>query len=100
MPQRWEIQYDGTPFFAKLTPFKHTGMFPEQHLHWDWMIEKIKNQNRQLNILNIFGYTGIASLIAAKYGAKVTHLDASAPAVVWARDNQQLAGLSDMPIRL
>lgn len=99
MPQRFPLHYKDISFYGKLTPFKHTGVFPEQILQWEWMEEKITKATTQPNILNLFAYTGIASLVAAKAGAKVTHLDASSSSVVWARDNQQLAGLLDKPIR-
>jgi len=83
---------------------KHIGLFPEQAKEWKWIEEKIKNYraenvNQQLNVLNLFGYTGIASLVAAEAGAKVTHVDASKQSVDWARENQKLSGLFDAPIR-
>lgn len=98
-PQKWKMSYDTLTFFARLTPFKHTGIFPEQSLHWSWMKEKIIAEKRQLTVLNLFGYTGIASLVAAAAGAKVTHVDASYPAIGWARENQALSNLQDKPIR-
>lgn len=103
---KWEMSYKNIRFYARLTPFKHTGVFPEQSLHWDWMEELIEQEKktclpagRQLNILNLFGYTGIASLVAAAAGAKVTHVDASYPTIGWGRENQKLSGLEDKPIR-
>jgi 23S rRNA (cytosine1962-C5)-methyltransferase len=106
LPQRFPLHYKDIHFYGKLTPFKHIGVFPEQILQWDWMEKKMrsesgemKNKGKQLNVLNLFGYTGIASLVAANAGAKVTHLDASSSAVVWARDNQALSKLEDKPIR-
>jgi 23S rRNA (cytosine1962-C5)-methyltransferase len=99
MPEKWQIGYKDLKFFAKLTPFKHTGIFPEQSLHWDWMGPMIKKAGRQVNVLNLFGYTGLASLAAAAAGAKVTHVDASYPSIGWARDNQSLSGLADAPVR-
>jgi 23S rRNA (cytosine1962-C5)-methyltransferase len=99
MPEKWLIRYKGLSFYSKLTPFKHTGLFPEQHLQWDWMEEKIKNKNQKLKILNLFAYTGIASLVAAKHGCEVTHVDASTPSIAWARDNQAASGLTEKPIR-
>ncbi len=98
-PEKWEMTYGDIRFFAKLTPFKHTGIFPEQILQWDWIKEKIKKENRQLNILNLFAYTGVASLVAASLGAKVTHVDASSSSIAWARENQTLSNLQDKPIR-
>lgn len=105
MLHQWKLKYKELSLFAKLSPFKHTGIFPEQTLQWDWMEEKIKNQKskvkneKQLNILNLFAYTGIASLVCAKAGARVTHVDASRPTVGWARENQTLSGLEEKPIR-
>lgn len=99
IPEKWKMSYKDISFYAKLTPFKHTGIFPEQHLHWDFISRMITKSNREVNVLNLFGYTGIASIIAAASGAKVTHVDASRPAISWARENQDLSGLSDKPIR-
>lgn len=99
LPDRWQIEYKSLKFHAHLTPFKHTGIFPEQSAHWDWMIDKIKSTNRQLNILNLFAYTGGATLACASAGAKVTHVDSSKPSITWARDNQILSGLEQAPIR-
>ncbi len=98
-PDKWVMKYKEILFFAKLTPFKHTGIFPEQHIQWDYLEEKIKKSDRPVKVLNLFGYTGIASLIAASSGAQVTHVDASRPAISWARENQNLAQLSDKSIR-
>lgn len=100
VPEKWQISYKDLSFFCKLTPFKHTGVFPEQSLQWDFMEEKLKGFNRQANVLNLFGYTGIASLAAAANGAKVTHVDASKPSISWARENQEASGLLQKPIRL
>ncbi len=99
LPDKWELSYKDIRFYAKLTSFKHTGVFPEQVLNWDFIEKTIKNANRQINVLNLFGYTGIASLVCAANGAKVTHLDGSKPAISWARENQALSNLSDKPIR-
>ena len=103
VPHRWKIIYKDLAFWARLTPFKHTGVFPEQSLQWDWMQERIRNHESgimgKLSVLNLFGYTGIASLVCAKAGASVTHVDASKPAVSWARENQELSGLASAPIR-
>lgn len=102
-PEKWMIKYKNLNFYAKLTPFKHTGMFPEQSLNWDFIQQKINNQksinNIQTHILNLFAYTGAASLIAAASGAKVTHVDASKPSIFWAKENQALSSLSEKPIR-
>jgi len=99
MPEKWIISYKDLKFYARLTPFKHTGIFPEQSINWDYIEEKVKSSINQPNILNLFAYTGIASLVAARHGAKVTHLDASKPSIAWAKENQTLSGLSDRPIR-
>jgi len=99
VPKKWLLEYKDLKFYCQLTPFKHTGLFPEQHLQWDFINEKIKSQNRQLNILNLFAYTGIASLVVAKEGAKVTHVDASKPTIGWAKENQIASGLANKPIR-
>jgi len=99
LPQKWELVYKDIKFYAKLTPFKHTGVFPEQVLNWEYMAERIKNAGKETNVLNLFGYTGIASLVCADAGAKVTHLDGSKPSITWARENQELSGLQDKPIR-
>ncbi|WP_417426072.1 class I SAM-dependent methyltransferase [Hoeflea sp.] len=97
--ESWPMQLLGVDFYGRLTSFRHVGVFPEQIAHWRWMAEKIANANRPLKVLNLFGYTGVASLVAAKAGAEVTHVDASKKAIGWARENQALAGLETKPIR-
>lgn len=99
LPDKWPLSYKDIKFYAKLTNFKHTGVFAEQVLNWDFMEKTIKNANGQINVLNLFGYTGIATLVCAANGAKVTHLDGSKPSISWARENQSLSGLLDKPIR-
>jgi 23S rRNA (cytosine1962-C5)-methyltransferase len=99
LPEKWEMQYGSIKFYARPTPFRHMGVFPEQAAHWDWMANLIKNADRPIRVLNLFGYTGLASIFAAQAGAHVTHVDASKPTVAWARENQALAGLADAPIR-
>ncbi len=99
VPDRWKMRYKDLTFWAKLAPFKHTGVFPEQILQWDWMRSKLISVERETNVLNLFAYTGIASLVAAATGSKVTHLDASKPTIGWARENQELSGLAKAPIR-
>lgn len=99
VPHKWLMTYKDISFYAKLSPFKHTGVFPEQHLQWDFIGEKIQKAGREVNVLNLFGYTGIASLVAAKAGARVTHVDASYPTIGWARENTEASGMSDKPIR-
>jgi 23S rRNA (cytosine1962-C5)-methyltransferase len=86
-------------FWAMTTPGRHLGVFPEVASHWDFMAGLVQNANRPVNVLNLFGYTGLATLAAAAAGAKVTHVDASKKSVSWARENQELSGLDDKPIR-
>lgn len=90
-------------FSVMTTPGRHLGVFPECAAHWDWMAEAIKNDKQkaksELQVLNLFGYTGLASLACAAAGAKVTHVDASKKSVAWARENQSLSGLADRPVR-
>ena len=86
-------------FWAMTTPGRHLGVFPEVASHWDWMADLVRQADRPANVLNLFGYTGLASLAVAAVGAKVTHIDASKKSVAWARENQELSGLSDKPIR-
>lgn len=95
----WEMRYGNLRFLARPTPFKHTGIFPEQAVNWEWCTKLIRQRQRTPRILNLFGYTGIATLAAAAAGAQVTHVDASRPTMTWARENQQLSGLEDKPIR-
>lgn len=99
LPEEWTIAYKELTFRLKPFSFKHTGLFPEQAVNWDWCAEKIKNAGRPVKILNLFAYTGGATISAAKAGAAVTHVDASKGMVTWARENAALSGLSDAPIR-
>jgi len=100
VPARWQIEHEGIKFWAKLAPFKHTGIFPEQAGQWEYINKRIiESANKNTNVLNLFAYTGIASLFAAKARAKVTHLDASRPAITWANENRELNGMQDAPIR-
>jgi len=99
LPKSWEIEFGGLKFLIKPTSFKHTGLFPEQLSNWQWGSELIKNAGREVSVLNIFGYTGGATLAAAQAGASVTHVDASKTAVAWARENAKLSGLEDKPVR-
>jgi 23S rRNA (cytosine1962-C5)-methyltransferase len=96
LPPEWEIEYGGLQFVIRPTSFKHVGLFPEQIENWKWIEEVIVGKP---SVLNLFGYTGGASLIAAKAGASVTHIDASKTAVEWARLNATKSGLADAPIR-
>ncbi|MEM1486282.1 class I SAM-dependent methyltransferase [Oscillospiraceae bacterium PP1C4] len=97
--EEWQIGYHGLKFHIRPTGFKHTGLFPEQAVNWDFMTDIIKNSGRELHVLNLFAYTGGATLACAAAGAKVCHVDASKGMVQWARDNASLSGLSDKPIR-
>ena len=99
LPQEWSIRYRDLTFRLKPFSFKHTGLFPEQAVNWDWFSSLIKNAERSLKILNLFAYTGGATLAAAKAGACVTHVDASKGMVTWAKENAASSGLSDAPIR-
>ena len=99
LPETWEMECAGVRFLGRFTAFRHVGVFPEQESHWAWMTELMGAAGRPLKILNLFGYTGLASLLAARAGAQVTHVDASKKAIAWARDNQALSGLDDKPIR-
>lgn len=99
VPEKWKMSWKNLSFWARLTSFKHTGVFPEQSLQWEWMQEKIKHAARPIRVLNLFAYTGIASLALAEAGAAVTHVDASKPSISWARENQTISGLEDKPIR-
>jgi 23S rRNA (cytosine1962-C5)-methyltransferase len=112
--EKWEMKYDLTPsltsspspnrrgelrFWAMTTPGRHLGVFPEVAAHWDWFSGLIAQSNREIKVLNLFGYTGLATLAAAAAGAKVTHVDASKKSVSWARENQALSQLTEKPIR-
>ncbi|MEX3011219.1 class I SAM-dependent methyltransferase [Hoeflea sp. TYP-13] len=97
--ETWPMRLLDVDFYGRFTSFRHVGVFPEQMAHWRWMQDRIRSSDRTLNVLNLFGYTGVASLIAAAGGAEVTHVDASKKAIGWARENQALAGLEDKPIR-
>lgn len=99
IPQSWQIKYKDLSFNIKPTGFKHTGLFPEQAVNWDFMMEKIKKAGRPINVLNLFSYTGGATLACAKAGASVAHVDASKGMVAWARENARLSGLEDKPVR-
>lgn len=99
LPNEWQISYKDLRFHLKPFSFKHTGLFPEQAANWDWFSDIIQKSSRPLNVLNLFAYTGGATLAAAKAGAKVTHVDASKGMVNWAKENAAASGLSDAPIR-
>lgn len=100
LPKQWDIQYKELTFHLQPFSFKHTGLFPEQAVNWDWFSEKIKRvKDRQVKVLNLFAYTGGATLAAAKAGAAVTHVDASKGMVTWAKENAEASGLGSAPIR-
>jgi len=99
IPKSWEIKYGDFDFSIRPTSFKHTGLFPEQLPNWKWTEELINNENLKPKILNLFAYTGGATLACAKSGAEVCHVDGSKTAVEWARVNAKLSGLEDAPIR-
>lgn len=99
LPRAWTMRYDDLPFEARFTSFRHLGVFPEQAVQWDWLTARLGAAARPVKVLNLFAYTGIASLVAARAGARVTHVDASKKAITWANVNQERAGLGAAPIR-
>ncbi|MCI8770095.1 MAG: SAM-dependent methyltransferase [Lachnospiraceae bacterium] len=99
LPDRWNIRYKSLVFHLQPFQFKHTGLFPEQAVNWEWFSEKIQNAGRPIKVLNLFAYTGGATLAAAAAGASVTHVDASKGMVGWAKENAAASGLKDAPIR-
>ncbi len=99
IPERWQIEFGNLKLWIRPTSFKHTGLFPEQLPNWDWMREKITAAQRPVSVLNLFGYTGGASLAAAQAGASVVHVDGSKVAIQWGKDNAHASGLEDKPIR-
>ncbi len=99
IPDRWTVKYRGLTFNIKPMGFKHTGVFPEQAVNWDFAAGKIKEENRPLKILNLFGYTGCATLACMKAGAAVCHVDASKGMVQWAKENARSSGIDGLPVR-
>ena len=99
LPQQWTIHYRSLTFRLKPFHFKHTGIFPEQAVNWDWISDKIRQAKRPVKVLNLFAYTGGATLAAAAAGAEVTHVDASKGMVTWAKENAAATGLSSAKIR-
>ena len=99
VPANWQIKYKDLTFNIKPMGFKHTGLFPEQAVNWDWMINKIKNAGREIKVLNLFAYTGGATVACAAAGAEVCHVDASKGMVTWAKENLQTSGLGDRKVR-
>jgi len=99
VPSMWKINYGDLTFQLKTMGFKHTGIFPEQAVNWDFYMQKIKAANRPIKVLNLFGYTGAATLACLKAGAEVCHVDASKGMVAWAKENAAASGLSASPAR-
>ena len=99
LPVTWTLQYKRLRFEAQATASRHMGFFPEQAAHWDWIAGQIRSARRPVRVLNLFGYTGLATLAAAQAGAEVTHVDAAKRVITQARRNQDLSGLAERPIR-
>ena len=99
MPEKWQIKYKDLTFNIKPMGFKHTGLFPEQAVNWDWMIEKIQKANRPIKVLNLFAYTGGATVACSYAGASVCHVDSSKGMTTWAKENIESSGLKDRPVR-
>ena len=99
MPERWTVSYGSLTFNIKPMNFKHTGLFPEQAANWDWAQEQIRSAGRPINVLNLFAYTGGATVACAAAGASVCHVDAARGMVSWARENAKSSHLEDAPIR-
>ncbi len=99
MPSSWKIQYKNLTFNIKPMGFKHTGLFPEQAVNWDWMIDKIQKAGRPIKVLNLFAYTGGATVACLSAGASVCHVDSSKGMVTWAKENVVASGLQDKPVR-
>jgi 23S rRNA (cytosine1962-C5)-methyltransferase len=98
IPETWPVSFGSVNFKLRLTSFKHTGIFPEQASNWEWIADRVKEM-KQPQVLNLFGYTGIASLVAAKNGAQVTHVDASKQSNTWSKENAELSGIKEGSIR-
>ena len=99
LPESWQIHYKDLKFLVKPMGFKHTGLFPEQAVNWDWMIEKIQSAGRPIKVLNLFAYTGGASVACSYAGASVCHVDSSKGMVTWAKENVVASGLADRKVR-
>ena len=99
MPNQWQIKYKELTFNIKPMGFKHTGLFPDQAVNWDWMMDKIKKANRDIKVLNLFAYTGGATVACAAAGASVCHVDSSKGMVTWAKENIASSGLAERPVR-
>ena len=99
LPGAWKINYKNLTFNIKPMGFKHTGLFPEQAVNWDWMIDKIKKEKREIKVLNLFAYTGGATVACLSAGAQVVHVDSSKGMVSWAKENVISSRLQDKPVR-
>ena len=99
LPEEWKIRYRDLTFHVKPMNFKHTGLFPEQATNWDWASQLIRSSGREVSVLNLFAYTGAASIACAKAGAAVCHVDAAKGMVAWGRENASASGLAEAPIR-
>ena len=99
LPKAWQIKYNDLVFNIKPMGFKHTGLFPEQAVNWDWMINKIKNEKREVKVLNLFAYTGGATVACLSAGASVCHVDSSKGMTVWAKENVISSGLEKKSVR-
>ncbi len=99
VPESWQVEYKNLTFNIKPMGFKHTGLFPEQAVNWDWMINKIQNANREIKVLNLFAYTGGATVACLSAGASVCHVDSSKGMVAWAKENVCSSGLQDRKVR-
>ena len=99
LPERWSVKYGNLEFYVRPTGFKHTGLFPEQAVNWDWMANLIRKANRPIRVLNLFGYTGGATCACAAAGAHVTHVDAAKGMVQWAGENRKLSGIDETSVR-
>ena len=99
LPSSWKITYKNLTFNIKPMGFKHTGLFPEQAVNWDWMMEKIKSEKREIKVLNLFAYTGGATVACLSAGASVCHVDSSKGMTSWAKENVETSGLADKKVR-
>jgi 23S rRNA (cytosine1962-C5)-methyltransferase len=99
LPEQWQVRYRDLTFQVKPMNFKHTGLFPEQAVNWDFAMDQIRGAGRHINVLNLFAYTGAASVACAAAGASVCHVDAAKGMVAWAKENARASGLQDAPIR-
>ena len=99
LPESWNVRYGDLTFHVKPMNFKHTGLFPEQAVNWDWAMAQIRNAGRPVSVLNLFAYTGAATAACLKAGASVCHVDAAKGMVAWAKENAALSGVIDRPVR-